>query len=60
MRNRAQAIIAITDRACHEHLDDEYAEIARRLVARLARSDRRRWPEVTRASGRRGSCTPPD
>jgi hypothetical protein len=37
MRERAQAIIDITDRACHEHIDDEYAEIARRLVARLAR-----------------------
>ncbi len=37
MRDRAQAIIDITDRACREHLDDEYGQIARRLVARLAR-----------------------
>jgi hypothetical protein len=37
MRDRAQAIIDITDRACHEHLDDEYGRIARQLVARLAR-----------------------
>jgi hypothetical protein len=37
MRDRAQAIIDITDGACQEHLDDEYGEIARRLVARLAR-----------------------
>jgi hypothetical protein len=37
MRDRAQAIIDITDRACHEHLDDEYGQIARRLAARLAR-----------------------
>jgi len=37
MLDRAQAIIEITDRACHEHLDDEYGRIARRLVARLAR-----------------------
>lgn len=37
MRDRAQAIIDITDRACHEHLDDEYGQIAHRLVARLAR-----------------------
>jgi hypothetical protein len=37
MRDRAQAIIDITDRACHEHLDDEYGQIARQLVARLAR-----------------------
>jgi hypothetical protein len=37
MRDRAQAIIDITDRACREHLDDEYGQIARRMVARLAR-----------------------
>ncbi|HWF51989.1 MAG TPA: DUF6398 domain-containing protein [Solirubrobacteraceae bacterium] len=37
MRDRAQAIIDITDRSCHEHLDDEYGKIAHRLVARLAR-----------------------
>ena len=37
MRDRAQAIIEITDRACHDHLDDEYGRIARRLIARLAR-----------------------
>ena len=37
MRDRAQAIIDITDRVCHEHLDDEYGRIARRLIARLAR-----------------------
>ena len=37
MRDRAQAIIDITDRACHDHLDDEYGQIARRLIARLAR-----------------------
>lgn len=37
MRDRAQAIIVITDRACLDHLDDEYGRIARRLVARLAR-----------------------
>jgi hypothetical protein len=36
-RGRAQAIIDITDRACREHLDDEYGQVARRLVARLAR-----------------------
>jgi hypothetical protein len=37
IRDRAHAITDITDRACHEHLDDEYGEIARRLVGRLAR-----------------------
>jgi hypothetical protein len=37
MRDRAQAIMDVTDAACRAHLDDEYGEIARRLVARLAR-----------------------
>jgi hypothetical protein len=37
MRDRAQVITVITDRACLDHLDDEYGRIARRLVARLAR-----------------------
>jgi hypothetical protein len=37
MRDRALVIIDITDRACHEHLDDEYGRLARRLIARLAR-----------------------
>lgn len=37
MLDRAEAISGITDAACHEHLDDEYGQIARRLVARLAR-----------------------
>jgi hypothetical protein len=37
MRDRAQAIIDIADRVCHEHLDDEYGRLARRLIARLAR-----------------------
>lgn len=35
--DRAQAIIEITEGVCCEHLDDEYGQIARRLVARLAR-----------------------
>ena len=37
MLDRAEAISGITDVTCHEHLDDEYGRIARRLVARLAR-----------------------
>jgi hypothetical protein len=37
LRDRAQQIIDVTDAACREHLDDEYARLARRLVARLAR-----------------------
>lgn len=32
-----EAIVALTDRVCHEHLNDEYAELARRLAAALAR-----------------------
>ena len=31
------AIVAVTDRACEQHLDEEYAELCRSLVDRLAR-----------------------
>ena len=31
------AIVAVTDRACEQHLDGEYAELCRVLVGRLAR-----------------------
>src|SRR4051794_24718750 len=37
MRDRAQAIIDVTDAVCHEHLDDEYGRLAQTLVARLSR-----------------------
>ena len=37
MRGNVGEILAITDRICCEHLDAEYAEICRRLVAKLAR-----------------------
>ena len=37
MRGRARAVIDVTDAACHEHLDDEYGQLARKLVARIAR-----------------------
>src|SRR4051812_40354993 len=37
LRERAQAVIDITDAACREHLDDEYGRLARKLVARIAR-----------------------
>ena len=37
MLDRAQAIIEITDVAARAHLDHEYGQIARRLIARLAR-----------------------
>ena len=34
------AIVAVTDRACEQHLDAEYAELCRALVDRLARVKR--------------------
>jgi len=37
LRGNVGEILAITDRICCEHLDAEYAEICRRLVAKLAR-----------------------
>jgi hypothetical protein len=37
LRGRAREILAITDRSCAEHLDDEYAHVCRQLVGRLAR-----------------------
>jgi hypothetical protein len=37
MRDRAQSIIDISDTACREHLDEKYAQLTRKLVARLAR-----------------------
>jgi len=37
LRDRSRAILAITDRACTEHLDDQYARVCRLLVGRLAR-----------------------
>ena len=36
-RERVAAIVAITDATCDAHLDTEYAELCRRLLARLAR-----------------------
>jgi hypothetical protein len=37
MRPTAQAIITLTDQVCLELLDDEYADLARHVVAKLAR-----------------------
>lgn len=37
LRPRASEILAITDQACEACLDDEYAQLCRSLVARLAR-----------------------
>lgn len=36
-RHEAEQVIALTDGFCSEHLDEEYAELCRRLVAKLAR-----------------------
>lgn len=37
MQEAAGEVIAVTDQVCSENLDAEYARLARRLVARLAR-----------------------
>jgi len=37
LRSLVGEVVAITDRVCLEHLDAEYAELCRRLVAKLAR-----------------------
>ncbi len=37
MRPAAEAIIALTDQVCLELLDEEYAGLARSVVAKLAR-----------------------
>lgn len=37
IRPQAERVIAVTDQVCLDHLDDEYAELCRRLVAKLAR-----------------------
>jgi hypothetical protein len=38
MRPRAAEIVQITDHVCASHLDHEYGQLCRRLVARLARN----------------------
>ena len=37
LRDEVAQVFALTDGFCGEHLDDEYAELCRRLVAKLAR-----------------------
>jgi hypothetical protein len=37
LRNETEQVFALTDGFCAEQLDDEYAELCRRLVAKLAR-----------------------
>jgi len=36
-RSHAEGVIAVTDAACKDYLDAEYADLCRRLVGRLAR-----------------------
>lgn len=36
-RPRAEKVIAVTDAVCLEHLDEEYADLCRRVVGKLAR-----------------------
>ena len=49
MREPARQVIAVTDDVCTEHLDAEYARLARCLVARLAR---KRPSPLIRGDGR--------
>lgn len=49
MQDRAAGVIAVTDDVCLKQLDAEYARLARRLVARLAR---KRPSPVTRGDAR--------
>ncbi len=37
LRPQAEGVIAVTDQVCLDHLDQEYAELCRRLAAKLAR-----------------------
>jgi len=37
MREKYDAIIGITDEFCHEHLNEEYAELSRNMAAALSR-----------------------
>ena len=57
VRPRVAEILAITDGLSGACLDREYAELARELVARLARSGHRRSLAVTYGSGPQEHCT---
>jgi hypothetical protein len=37
MRERYEAITGITDEFCHEHLNEEYADLSRKMAATLSR-----------------------
>jgi hypothetical protein len=49
MRERYEAIIGITDEFCHEHLNEEYADLSRKMAATLVSiSIRDRMPKGMR------------
>jgi hypothetical protein len=37
MRDKYDAIVTIIDDVCHEHLNEDYAELSRKMAAKLAR-----------------------
>ncbi len=53
MRATYDAIVALTDKVCQEHLNDEYAEMCRRLAAALAR---KRPSPITRGKPEVWAC----
>jgi hypothetical protein len=56
MRAVAGAIIALTDEVCADLLDEEYASLARKVVAKLAR---KRPSPIQSPAGTRASPTSP-
>lgn len=53
MRATYDAIVALTDKVCQEHLNDEYAALCRRLAAALAR---KRPSPITRGKPEVWAC----
>lgn len=53
MRSVYDAIVALTDHFCREHLDDEYRELAQRMAAALCR---KRASPVTSGQPRTWAC----
>jgi hypothetical protein len=53
-----QAVIAMTDAFCRQHLNEEYATLARRTVAALCRKRPSPISRDTQPHGHAGSCMP--
>ena len=53
MRATYQSIVALTDSVCHDHLNDEYRELAQRMAATLCRM---RSSPVTSGQPRTWAC----